>query len=74
MIDVEDFISAQQVVWVKRAAISLRDNWRVDMNKITHGNVYTLSGDNFGHADFPIFVYIAESLRKFLSAYGEKKR
>ena len=72
MIDVEDFISAQQVVWVKRAAISLRDNWRVDMNKITHGNVYTLSGDNFGHADFPIFVYIAESLRKFLSAYGEK--
>ena len=44
------------------------------MNKITHGNVYTLSGDNFGHADFPIFVYIAESLRKFLSAYGEKKR
>ena len=41
MIDLEDFITAQQVTWFKRAYISTRDNWRVDLKKIGNGNVLT---------------------------------
>ena len=72
MIDLEDFIIAQQVVWVKRAAISLRDNWRVDMKRLSNGNVITLSAGDFCHEKFPIFAFLADSLKAFLLAYGEK--
>ena len=72
MIDLEDFIIAQQVVWVKRTAISLRDNWRVDMKRLSNGNVLTLCGGDFSHEKFPIFAFLADSLKAFLLAYREK--
>ena len=71
MIDIEDFICAQQVIWFKRANQSTRDNWRVDLKKIGNGNVLTAGKLDFSVETFPIFKYLAESYNKFLVAFNK---
>jgi hypothetical protein len=34
----DDFLGAQQCVWPLRAELSSRDNWRVNIRKLSHGN------------------------------------
>ena len=70
MIDLEDFITAQQVTWFKRAYISTRDNWRVDLKKIGNGNVLTVGEAHIDPVLFPIFTYLSKSLQSFLKAFN----
>ena len=58
MIDLEDFITAQQVTWFKRVYISTRDNWRVDLKKIGNRNVLTVGEVHIDPVLFPIFIYL----------------
>ena len=58
MIDLEDFITAQQVTWFKRAYISTRDNWRVDLKKIGNRNVLTVGEAHIDPVLFPIIIYL----------------
>ena len=71
MIDIEDFICAQQVTWFKRANQSTRDNWRVDLKKIGNGNILTAGKLDFSVETFPIFKYLVESYNKFLVAFNK---
>ena len=70
MIEVGDFLCAQQVVWYKRAYLSTRDNWRVDLKKIGNGNVLTVSKSSFCPVQFPIFND-STSWDRFICAFGQ---
>jgi hypothetical protein len=39
----DDFLGAQQCVWPLRAELSSRDNWRVNIRKLSHGNCLGVS-------------------------------
>ena len=71
MIDVGEFITAQQVNWFKRADCSTRDNWRVDLQKLGHGNVLTVGKADIQPAVFPKFAFLADSFEKFLKAFNK---
>ena len=71
MIDIGEFITAQQVNWFKRADCSTRDNWRVDLQKLGHGNVLTVGKADIQPAVFPIFAFLADSFEKFLKAFNK---
>ena len=71
MIDIDEFLVAQQIMWFKRAYISTRDNWRVDLKKIGHGNVLTVGKADVIDARFPIFTFLSESFEKFLKAFNK---
>ena len=70
IIDPDIFIKAQQVTWVKRACLSQRDNWRVDLLKLGHGNVLTIGKGNCTVDRFPLFVDIVGSYEFFLKAFN----
>ena len=70
MIDPEVFVMAQQVIWVKRANMSLRDNWRVDLQKLGHGNALTIGKGNFTIDRYLIFADIVSSYEIFLKIFN----
>ena len=70
MIDISEFIVAQQVTWIKHSANSTRDNWRVDLKRLGNGNVFTIGKENFSNNRFPIFANFCDSLNKFLKAFN----
>ena len=70
MIDIEEFLVAQQVSWFKRANQSTRVNWRVDLKNIGNGNVLTVGKGDFSENAFPIFRYLVDSYVKFLTAFN----
>ena len=74
MIDPDIFIKAQQVTWVKRACLSQRDNWRVDLLKLGHGNVLTIGKGNCTVDRFPLFVDIVGSYEFFLKAFNNQRK
>ena len=69
MIDLDEFITAQQISWFKRAHTSTRDNWRVDLKRIGHGNVLIIGKIDILAERFPIFIFLCESLEKFLKFF-----
>jgi exonuclease III len=72
LINVKSFISGIQSSWVKRAHLSSRDNWRVDLRSLCYGNCYTLGPNlvNLGHN--PIFRDIADSFSNFITSFYKK--
>jgi exonuclease III len=64
-----DFIVAQQAVWVKRAHISTRDNWRYNMKILCNGNCLTLTTEKVDKHLNPILHNIAVSFKKFQSEF-----
>ena len=70
MINLEEFLIAQQVSWFKRADSSTRDNWRVDLKKIGNGNVLTVGKTSCSYETFPIFKFLIESFHKFLYSFN----
>jgi hypothetical protein len=54
LFNLKNFLWAQQVNWIKRAAVSTRDNWSFDLNLKTFGNVFTLSTASFLENQNPI--------------------
>ena len=70
MIDIAEFIVAQQVTWFKRAHISTRDNWRCDLKKLGNGNVLTVGRADTIENKFPIFKFLTTSFEKFLKSFN----
>ena len=70
MIDISEFIISQQVVWIKRAFSSTRDNWRVDLKQICKSNILSLGKDYVPANQFPLLSYFAESFESFLKAFN----
>ena len=70
MIDLSEFITAQQTVWFKRASASTRDNWRVDLKKLSRGNILAMGADDVPGNAYPIFKYLCCSYETFLQAFS----
>jgi Reverse transcriptase (RNA-dependent DNA polymerase) len=69
LINLEDFLIAQQVMWVKRTLSACCDNWRSDLWELTHGNPLILSPTLVNRNLHPILYNIAVSFEKFRKAF-----
>ena len=69
LVNIRDFITAQHCQWFKRAEISTRDNWRVDLQDLSFGNVYTASHHSICEKTHPILNHLARSMVKFSFAF-----
>ena len=65
LINIKDFLVAQHVIWFKRADISTRDNWRVDLHECGYGNVFTTNPKEISPRTHPILHSLAESFSSF---------
>ena len=70
MIDLEDFIIAQQTTWVKLAYLSGRDNWRYDINRMSSGNCLSGSTDNIDSLRHPVIFGIFKSFVHFREIFN----
>jgi hypothetical protein len=64
LINIHDFLTAQQAGWVIKAAKSLRDNWRFDMFHLCYGNIWGASPNNADILLNPICKGMLESFAK----------
>jgi hypothetical protein len=62
LIELKNFLAGIQAVWVKRAHISTRDNWR-------NGNCYAVSPILIDNNRFPLLGTIATSFDKFRTLF-----
>ena len=70
MIDLAEFLTAQQVSWIKRASSSSRDTWRVDLKKIGKGEILTVSPNEVQPEIYPLFKHLTVSYETFLKAFN----
>ena len=70
MINLEEFLIAQQVSWFKRANSSTRDNWRVDLKKIGNGSVLTVGKAGCSYDTFPIFKFLRDSFHRCVYSFN----
>ena len=70
LINIREFLMAQHVMWVKRALHSSRDNWRVDMSILSHGNALCLNPKIINKIRHPILFGLAESFFTFNGAFS----
>ena len=70
MIDLAEFLFAQQVSWIKRASSSSRDTWRVDLKKIGKGEILTVSPNEVQPEIYPLFKHLTVSYETFLKAFN----
>ena len=69
LISIRDFLIAQHTVWIKRALVSSRDNWRVDMYVLGFGNPLTVNPTRIDKTTHPILHGLASSFAIFNNAY-----
>jgi Reverse transcriptase (RNA-dependent DNA polymerase) len=69
LINLQSFLVAQQVIWLKRAAESTRDNWRVNACEGGFGNCLATSQNVFRQEKNPILFSLCKSWDTFVSAY-----
>ena len=70
LIKLDEFLIAQQTVWLKKTHLSTRDNWRVDLTNMFSGNCLIAHPDKINKARHPILYNLAESFTKFLNIYN----
>ena len=70
LINIDEFLRAQQVTWIKKACTSTRDNWRVDLTNLFGGNCLISHPDKICMNRFPILHNIAVSFTKFLNIFN----
>jgi hypothetical protein len=63
------FLTGIQSVWVKRAQVSTRDNWRNDLRTLSLGNCYTVSPLVIDTNKFPLLGTIAASFDRFRTVF-----
>ena len=61
LININDFLIAQQAMRFKRAHLSKRDNWRVDLTEFGSGNVFTVDNKLINAQKNPILKCSSES-------------
>jgi hypothetical protein len=69
LIDLESFIKAQQVLWIKRVINSATDNWREDIWDITYGNPLVLHPAIVNRDSHPIIFQISKNFDEFKKIY-----
>jgi len=69
LINFKEFLTAQHTIWFKRAAASTRDNWRIDLWDMGHGNPYTVDFASIDKNEHPILHGLTHSFFKFVEAY-----
>jgi hypothetical protein len=60
----DEFLTAQQCVWVIRAARSGRDNWRVNLRILSYGNAIGFSWRNVDPNENPILYGLGKAWEK----------
>jgi hypothetical protein len=78
LINIDTYLSGLHCAWIKKAAASTRDNWRIDLRTITGGNCFSASSKSNGitqssslltlATDFEIFT---KQFYKFQDNYKE---
>ena len=58
-------------MWFKRAAHSTRDNWRIDLCRLGHGNPLTVPATNISVVQHPILYGLCQSYNVFRKAFNE---
>ena len=69
LIKLSDFITAQQTMWIKRASLSTRDNWRIDLTPLGHGNIFTINPADISRTEHPILHGLANSFFSFVEYF-----
>jgi Reverse transcriptase (RNA-dependent DNA polymerase) len=69
LIKLKNFLAGIQAVWVKRAHISTRDNWRNDLRTLSLGNCYAVSPILIDNIRFPLLGTILTSFDKFRTLF-----
>ena len=69
LFDINDYITSLQVTWCKRALVSTRDCWRVDIVEKGKGSVITINPNEISVGSDPILNNIAVSWEKFTKAF-----
>jgi hypothetical protein len=64
LMNVKDFLEAQNCVWVKRAQ-NLDDNWKVRLYRGSYGSLFNLHSENFDKLHEPLVYNIAKSFERF---------
>ena len=62
LIRLDELLKAQQVKWFKRAHTSCRDNWRVNLKNLCHGNCLLVNYEEIPNNRHPILRGIAAHL------------
>jgi hypothetical protein len=65
----DEFLFSQQCVWPLRAAISTRDNWRVNLKELSFGNCLSLSWRNIDQNRNPILFGFGKAMEKLRTCY-----
>ena len=73
LIKLSDFITAQQAMWIKRASLSTRDNWRIDLTLLGHGNIFTINPAVISRTEHPILHGLANSFFSFVEYFSVQK-
>ena len=65
LVNIRDFLVAQHTIWLKRANISTRDNWRVMLRELGWGNVFTTDPSRIDKVRHPILSGLSHSFSLF---------
>jgi hypothetical protein len=69
LVNIKNFITGLQCVWVKRAHLSSRDNWRIDLKSRSFGNCLLINPRLVSNNDSCCLQDIADSFEKFHKAF-----
>ena len=69
LINIEDFLIAQQAVWIKRAHLSTRDCWRFNLLKLCYGNCLIATPSLIPIDRHPILYGLVNSYDKFSKGF-----
>jgi hypothetical protein len=64
LFNLDEFLTAQQCVWILRANESTRDNWRVDLRRNASGNCLNVGSTSFDAVHNPILHGLCKSFEK----------
>jgi hypothetical protein len=70
MFELETFLEAQKIAWVKRAK-NLDDWWKILLYSKSYGTVYNLRSKHFNAGNGPCLYSIAKGYEKFLVCYSK---
>jgi hypothetical protein len=65
LFNVENFLIGQQAVWILRASLSTRDNWRHKLRSLCNGNVLCAGPHLIKKSANPVLHGLATSFEKF---------
>jgi hypothetical protein len=69
LFEIRPFLTAQHVVWLKRAELSTRDNWRFNFSLNSYGNCFTTDPDVWSPQKNPILHGLAVCWKLFYTYY-----